>query len=216
MWEYATMAIIAYFIGSINFSVIFSRKMAGFDVRDKGSKNAGTTNMLRTVGKKAALITLICDILKGVISVFIAFILGLIIGETNKALLVQIAGIFVIIGHTFPIFFEFRGGKGVATALGVLITTNYQIGLICLVFALVIMAITRMVSIGSVLAAILFPILTIFIHNNYLVQGAEGMDFGYIIYGIIIGLFVCFNHRENIKRILNGTENKLSFKKKTE
>lgn len=216
MWEYATMAIIAYFIGSINFSVIFSRKMAGFDVRDKGSKNAGTTNMLRTVGKKAALITLICDILKGVISVFIAFILGLIIGETNKALLVQIAGIFVIIGHTFPIFFEFRGGKGVATALGVLITTNYQIGLICLVFALVIMAITRMVSIGSVLAAILFPILTIFIHNNYLVQGAEGMDFGYIIYGIIIGLFVCFNHRENIKRILKGTENKLSFKKKTE
>ena len=216
MWEYATMAIIAYFIGSINFSVIFSRKMAGFDVRDKGSKNAGTTNMLRTVGKKAALITLICDILKGVISVFIAFILGLIIGETNKALLVQIAGIFVIIGHTFPIFFEFRGGKGVATALGVLITTNYQIGLICLVFALVIMAITRMVSIGSVLAAILFPILTIFIHNKYLVQGAEGMDFGYIIYGIIIGLFVCFNHRENIKRILKGTENKLSFKKKTE
>ena len=216
MWEYATMAIIAYFIGSINFSVILSRKMAGFDVRDKGSKNAGTTNMLRTVGKKAALITLICDILKGVISVFIAFILGLIIGETNKALLVQIAGIFVIIGHTFPIFFEFRGGKGVATALGVLITTNYQIGLICLVFALVIMAITRMVSIGSVLAAILFPILTIFIHNNYLVQGAEGMDFGYIIYGIIIGLFVCFNHRENIKRILKGTENKLSFKKKTE
>ena len=66
------------------------------------------------------------------------------------------------------------------------------------------------------LAAILFPILTIFIHNNYLVQGAEGMDFGYIIYGIIIGLFVCFNHRENIKRILKGTENKLSFKKKTE
>ena len=216
MWEYATMAIIAYFIGSINFSVILSRKMAGFDVRDKGSKNAGTTNMLRTVGKKAALITLICDILKGVISVFIAFILGLIIGETNKALLVQIAGIFVIIGHTFPIFFEFRGGKGVATALGVLITTNYQIGLICLVFALVIMAITRMVSIGSVLAAILFPILTIFIHNNYLVQGTEGRDFGYIIYGIIIGLFVCFNHRENIKRILNGTENKLSFKKKSE
>lgn len=216
MWKYATMAIIAYFIGSINFSVILSRKMAGFDVRDKGSKNAGTTNMLRTVGKKAALITLICDILKGVISVFIAFILGLIIGETNKALLVQIAGIFVIIGHTFPIFFEFRGGKGVATALGVLITTNYQIGLICLVFALVIMAITRMVSIGSVLAAILFPILTIFIHNNYLVQGTEGMDFGYIIYGIIIGLFVCFNHRENIKRILNGTENKLSFKKKSE
>lgn len=216
MWEYATMAIIAYFIGSINFSVILSRKMAGFDVRDKGSKNAGTTNMLRTVGKKAALITLICDILKGVVAVLFAFVLGLIIGDTNRALLVQIAGIFVIVGHTFPIFFEFRGGKGVATALGVLITTNYQIGLICLVFALIIMAITKMVSIGSVLAAILFPVLTVFIHNNYLVQGSENIDFGYIIYGVIIGLFVCFNHRENIKRILNGTENKLSFKKKAE
>lgn len=216
MWEYATIAIIAYFIGSINFSVIFSRKMAGFDVRDKGSKNAGTTNMLRTVGKKAALITLICDILKGVVAVLFAFVLGLIIGDTNRALLVQIAGIFVIVGHTFPIFFEFRGGKGVATALGVLITTNYQIGLICLVFALIIMAITKMVSIGSVLAAILFPVLTVFIHNNYLVQGSENIDFGYIIYGVIIGLFVCFNHRENIKRILNGTENKLSFKKKAE
>ena len=74
----------------------------------------------------------------------------------------------------------------------------------------------KLILIVFVLAAILFPILTIFIHNNYLVQGAEGMDFGYIIYGIIIGLFVCFNHRENIKRILKGTENKLSFKKKTE
>ena len=211
MWEFIVIGLIAYLIGSVNFSVILSKKMAGFDVRERGSKNAGTTNMLRTVGKKAALITLICDILKGVISVLIAVALGAIIEDTNKALLVQIAGICVIVGHTFPIFFKFKGGKGVATSLGVLLTTNYQIGLICLVFAIVIMAVTRMVSVGSVLAAILFPVLTIFIHSNYI---AGGSNFSYIVYGVIIGAFVCFNHRTNIKRILSGTENKLSFKKK--
>ena len=110
-------AIIAYLIGSINFSVIFSKKMAGFDVREKGSGNAGTTNMLRSVGKKAAAITLICDILKGVVAILIAILLGNIFNADNKAILVQLAGIAVVVGHTFPIFFGFKGGKGVATSL---------------------------------------------------------------------------------------------------
>ena len=133
--------------------------MAGFDVRDKGSKNAGSTNVLRTVGKKAAIITLICDCLKGVIAILIAFIAGKIWTNLDSALLVQLAGIFVVLGHTFPIFFKFKGGKGVATSLGVLLLTNWQIGLICLVFALVLMALTRFVSLGSVAAAILFQYL---------------------------------------------------------
>ena len=93
--------------------------MAGFDIREKGSGNAGTTNMLRAVGKKAAVITLICDILKGVVSILIAVLAGKIIKNLDNALLVQLAGIFVIIGHTFPVFFKFKGGKGIATALGV-------------------------------------------------------------------------------------------------
>ena len=97
---YILMAIIAYSIGSVNFSVIFSKKFAGFDVREKGSGNAGTTNMLRSVGKKAAAITLICDILKGVVSIGIAILLGNV-PEINKELLVQIAGVAVILGHTF-------------------------------------------------------------------------------------------------------------------
>ena len=134
MGAYIAIAIIAYAIGSINFSVIFSRKFAGFDVREKGSGNAGTTNMLRTVGKKAAVITLVCDILKGIVSILIALLIGYFVKDVNKAILVQIAGFFAIFGHTFPIFFEFRGGKGVATALGVILLTNWQIGLICLVF----------------------------------------------------------------------------------
>lgn len=210
MATYIVMAIIAYAIGSINFSVIISRKMAGFDVRDKGSGNAGTTNVLRSVGIKAAVLTLICDILKGVVSILIAVLIGNIVREVDKALLVQIAGIAVIVGHTFPIFFEFRGGKGVATSLGVLLMTNWQIGLICLVFALVIIIFTRMVSMGSIGAAILFPVLTLFINEHFIV---EATSFKYLIYSLIIAAFVIFNHRENIKRILNGTENKISFKK---
>ena len=207
MGAYIAIAIIAYAIGSINFSVIFSRKFAGFDVREKGSGNAGTTNMLRTVGKKAAVITLVCDILKGIVSILIALLIGYFVKDVNKAILVQIAGFFAIFGHTFPIFFEFRGGKGVATALGVILLTNWQIGLICLAFALILIIITKMVSLGSIMAAILFPVLTIFIQTNYIEPG------NYIIFGIAVGLLVVFNHRKNLKRILEGNENKIIFKK---
>lgn len=209
MASYIIVTIIAYLLGSISFSVIISKKMAGFDVREKGSGNAGTTNVLRTVGKKASIITLICDILKGVVAILVAYIAGLILKDSvDKALLIQLAGLAVIIGHTFPIYFGFKGGKGIATALGVLLITNWNIGLICLVFALVLMIITKMVSLGSLAAAVLFPILIIFMpHTSYLVDG------NYIIYGILIAALVIFNHRTNVKRLLTGTENKIDFKK---
>lgn len=203
------VAIIAYLIGSINFSVIFSKKMAGFDVREKGSGNAGTTNMLRSVGKKAAAITLICDILKGVVAILIAMFISWAFKVENASLLVQIAGIAVVLGHTFPIFFGFKGGKGVATALGILLMSNWQIGLICLVFGVVLIALTRMVSLGSCAAAVLFPVLTLFINEHYIVsQGSS-----YLIFSIILAVIVLFNHRSNIQRILSGKENKISFKK---
>ena len=207
------MAIIAYCIGSINFSIILSKKMAGFDVREKGSGNAGTTNMLRAVGKKAAIITLVCDILKGIVAITISIILGNILENVNKELLLQIAGIAVVVGHTFPIFFGFKGGKGVATSLGILLMTNWQIGLICFVFALVLMLLTRMVSLGSCVAAILFPVLTLFIHEHYtvLTEGKTGSH--YLIYSIILAVIVLYNHRSNIKRLLNGKENKISLRK---
>ncbi|MBS6252061.1 MAG: glycerol-3-phosphate 1-O-acyltransferase PlsY [Clostridium sp.] len=203
------VAIIAYLIGSINFSVIFSKKMAGFDVREKGSGNAGTTNMLRSVGKKAAAITLICDILKGVVAILIAMFIAWAFKVENASLLVQISGIAVVLGHTFPIFFGFKGGKGVATSLGILIMSNWQIGLICLMFGVVLIALTRMVSLGSCAAAVLFPVLTLFINEHYIVsQGSS-----YLIYSIILAVIVLFNHRSNIQRILSGKENKISFKK---
>ena len=202
-------AIIAYLIGSVNFSVILSKKMAGFDVREKGSGNAGTTNMLRSVGKKAAALTLICDVLKGVVAILIAMFIGWAFKVENQSLLVQIAGIAVVLGHTFPIFFGFKGGKGVATSLGILIMSNWQIGLICLVFGVLLIALTRMVTLGSCAAAVLFPVLTLFITDNYIVSQGSG----YLIYSIILAVIVLFNHRSNIKRIMSGTENRISFKK---
>ena len=201
---YIIVALLAYFIGSISFSVIFSRKFAGFDVREKGSGNAGTTNVLRTAGTKLALLTLLCDILKGVVAILIAIIACKIWKDIDGTLLKYLAGFFAILGHTFPIFFEFRGGKGVATALGVLITLNWKIGLICLIFAVIIIAFTKMVSVGSILAAVLYPILTIFMSD---------FKFSTVLVSVFIALLVIFNHRENLKRIKNGTENKLSFKK---
>ena len=210
MAAYIIVGLVAYLLGSISFSIIISKKMAGFDVRERGSGNAGATNMLRSVGKKAAALTLLGDALKGVAAILVAVIVGAIAKNSDKALLVQIAGILVVIGHTFPIFFGFKGGKGVATSSGVLLMTNWKIGLICLVFALVLMALTKMVSMGSVGAAILFPVLVIFIDTNFIVT--EGS--GYFLYSILLAALVAFNHRSNIQRILNGTENKLSFKKK--
>ena len=210
---YIIMGAIAYLIGSVNFSILISKKVAGFDLREKGSGNAGTTNVLRTVGKGAAAITLILDIFKGVAAIGIAILYGNMISwmtktQIDNSVLVQIAGIFVILGHTFPIYFGFKGGKGVATSLGILITTNYQIGLICLVFALVLIALTRMVSVGSLAAAILFPVLTLFLaKENFIVPG------NYFVYSIIIAIIIIFNHRANIQRLLDGNENKISFKK---
>ena len=213
MAAYIIVGIVAYLLGSISFSVIISKKMAGFDVREKGSGNAGATNMLRSVGAKAAVLTLLGDLLKGVVAILFAIIVGAIAKNTDKALLVQIAGILVVIGHTFPIFFGFKGGKGVATSLGVILISNWQIGLICLVFALVLMVLTKMVSLGSCGAAVLYPVLTLFINQHYtvLTEGKKGTT--YLVYSIILAVIVLFNHRSNIKRILNGTENRLGSKK---
>lgn len=200
---YILVGLVAYLLGSINFAIIFSKKYAGFDVREKGSKNAGTTNVLRTVGKKAAILTLICDILKGVVAVYLAQLAGKIWEGTDTEILKYLAGLMAIIGHTIPVFYAFKGGKGVATSLGVLLVVNPKIGLICLVFALIIMIATRWVSLGSIMAATLFPILTIFMIDS----------FGAKIISILIAALVIFNHRTNIQRLKNGTENKLSFKK---
>lgn len=211
---YIIMGIIAYLIGSINFSILISKKKAGFDIREKGSGNAGTTNMLRSVGKGAAIVTLILDILKGVVTIWLSIFYGFMLYKIwniniDYAILVQVSGILVIVGHTYPIYFGFKGGKGVATALGILLVTNWHIGIVCLVFALVLIIVSRMVSVGAICAAILFPVLTLFSYESSFIEPGN-----YMVFSIIIAIIVCFNHRENIKRIMNGTENKISLKNK--
>ncbi len=210
MIVYVIMGVIAYLIGSLNISIFISKKMAGFDVREKGSKSTGATNVLRTVGKKAAVITLVFDALKGVISILIALLISLFAKEQSQAILVEVAAFFSVLGHTFPIYYGFKGGKGVATSLGIILLVNWKIGLICLIFALIIMAITRMVSLGSISAAVLFAVLILFIRDSYIVN----YEFNFIIFGILLAVLVIFNHRTNLKRIISGTENKLNFSKK--
>ena len=211
MGRYILVSVIAYLLGSISFAVIFGKLFGKKDVRKEGSKNAGSTNVLRTVGKKAAILTLLCDVLKGVGAVLIALAIASImnVSENEKLVMVQLSGLFVIIGHTLPIFFKFKGGKGVATALGVLLITNWHIGLICLVYALILMLLSQTVSLGSIAAAVLFPTLVITgtSADSFITPGS------YIIFSIILGLIVIWNHRANIKRLVKGEENKIDFHK---
>lgn len=205
MLQYIAIILLAYCIGSISFGVIFSKRFAGFDVRTTGSHGAGATNVLRSVGKKAASFTFLCDLLKGTAAMAVAMLGALIWKDLDLALLKYLAGLFVIIGHTFPVFFGFRGGKGVASGLGVLLMLNWKIGLLCFAAALALTLITKMVSVGSITAAALFPVLIIFLAKETKTEA--------IILSIIIALLIIFNHRTNIKRILTGKESKLNLKK---
>ena len=214
----------AYLIGSINTSIILSRIFFGDDIRKSGSGNAGATNMLRTHGKKFAAATLVLDILKGVIAVLLAFLADNIIAgllspqyaqypEAEYILgnLKYIAGFFVVLGHSFPLYFGFRGGKGVATGLGVMLTLNWQVGLIVLVISLIIMAVTRYVSLGSVIGALLFPLLL-----AVFTLGGGSFDIIEVVMAAALGLLIIVRHHSNISRLMHGNENKLFSKKAKE
>ncbi len=216
-------AVAAYLIGSINTSIILSRVFFGEDIRKSGSGNAGATNMLRTHGKKFAIATLIMDILKGVIAVLLALAADNILAQLLPLQYAQspeaeyilgnlkyIAGFFVVLGHSFPIYFGFRGGKGVATGLGVILTLNWQVGLIVLALSLIIMAVSRYVSLGSVIGALLFPLLL-----AVFTLGAGNFDMIEIIMAAALSLLIIARHHSNISRLLHGNENKLFSKKQT-
>lgn len=202
--------LISYLLGSISSAVIISKLISGEDIRKSGSGNAGATNMLRTHGKKMGVLTLICDVLKGVIAILVANLLSYLIdAEFYSRLLPLLAGIFVTLGHNFPIFFGFKGGKGVATGLGVILTLNWKVGLIVLIMALIVMAVTRYVSLGSVLAGILY----VAVDTSYMIF-TNNFFFPELIFTIILGGLLIIRHHANIKRLLNGTEHKLGEKKK--
>ena len=211
-------AVIAYLIGSISGAILISKKVDGDDIRTKGSKNAGTTNMLRIYGKKAAVFTLLIDVLKGVIAVLIGIavdyftVRNFALTESGGAFLAgnikYIASIFVMLGHDFPIYFGFKGGKGVATGLGAVLAIDYKVALIVLVAALLIMVITRYVSLGSVAAAVIYPCVA-----AAFMAGSGEFNAVYLICAVILAVLIIAKHHTNIQRLLNGTENKFGSKK---
>lgn len=189
-------AIAGYLLGSLNSSLIVG-KFYGVDVRNHGSGNAGTTNTLRTLGKKAALFVLLGDILKGII----AFAAGYYIygGQTGGML----AGTAAVLGHVWPVFFGFKGGKGVLTTLAVLMLFDWPIALGLLGVFIIILLLTKYVSLGSVIAAFLFPVVSVVL----------GRSSEAIIFSGIIAVLIILKHHTNISRLLNGTESKFSFSK---
>ena len=191
--------LIAYLLGSINTSIIASKLMIGDDIRNHGSGNAGATNALRTMGKKGAIIVVIGDVLKTVVAILIAkFILH------NNPSAVYIAGIGAVLGHNFPLYFKFKGGKGIIVSATVMLFADPVIGIIVMAFALAVMAITRYVSLGSILGAVLFAVLSLIFKTN-------NTDF--VVFALMLAILAIYMHKSNIARLFSGTENKLSFKK---
>lgn len=207
-------AAISYLLGSISFAVIFSKLFAKMDVRDSGSGNAGMTNVLRTVGKLPAVLTLVCDLSKAVAAIKISELIFASLPFVEVARVgAYVGGIFVVLGHIFPIFFNFRGGKGVLTCAGVFLVLDWQLCLISIAIFIVIALCTGYVSLGSILAMASAPVLTFIV--GFTLRADTLLPRTVIwqtVFLIVLAGTSIFMHRENIKRLLNGTEN--CFKKK--
>lgn len=191
----------AYLIGSVSVGYLFARWFKGVDIRKLGSGNTGATNISRLMGFKMAVLVLILDALKGFVAVYLALSLlqkGLLAGEW----VVLLSGVAVIAGHNWPLYFNFKGGRGAATMLGVFLALIPVPTLIVFAIVIVIIALTRYVSLGSISGALAIPITMI-----VLKKPSE-----YFIFGLIICLVIFYQHRENIKRLLKGTESRLGDK----
>ncbi len=203
----ALVALIAYLLGSLSFAVIISKVLEKDDVRTHGSGNAGMTNMLRTYGKGPAALTLIGDFSKGVVAVLVGRwifeAMGITVLDAG-----QVAGLFALLGHIFPVFFHFKGGKGVLTSAGMIAVINPLVLLLLVIIVVPVIFLTRIVSVGSLLAAVLYPVLTAVV---LYVQGLPVL--GDTLFATAFGLIVIFMHRENIQRLIHGTENRFGGKK---
>lgn len=195
MLQNLIIVIAAYLVGAIPFSYIISYKFGGVDIRKKGSGNVGATNVLRNLGWKMASVALTGDLIKG----FAAACLGMYF---NGPIWAVICGIAAIIGHCWPIFLKFRGGKGVATTAGVILFLMPEVVLGLAVVFTTTIAITRYVSLGSIMAALSFPFLVLLFHR----PGS------YLIMSIFLSLLVLYKHRANMQRILKGNESKIGHK----
>ncbi len=199
--------IIGYLLGSLNTAIIVGR-FYGTDIRKHGSGNAGMTNTLRTLGKTAAIFVIIGDILKGVLSFIIGQILISTTPEGSMLNLANIggmaAGISAIAGHNWPVYFGFKGGKGILTSFAVVMMMDWRLGLILLGIFAVIVAITRYVSLGSIIASAAFPVAALIKGNGPI----------FILFSAILAVLAVLRHSANINRLLKGTESKLGQKKK--
>jgi glycerol-3-phosphate acyltransferase PlsY len=210
MMSFLIFGVIAYLLGSIPSAVWVGKKWYGVDVREAGSKNSGATNTFRLLGKKAGIIVLLLDIFKGLLAV----ILPVIIFNSEFQELMQtevihvqiICAITAVFGHVFPLFASFKGGKGVATSLGIVIGIHPPTALLCLLIFLVIFVITSYVSFGAIISALLFPVMLIFVFTE--------TDPWLITFSLVLSLAVILAHRKNIGRLLKGEENKMKLFKK--
>lgn len=196
--EMLLLAITAYLIGSIPTGIIVAKILGAPDPRTIGSGNIGATNVGRAGGKAAGIITLIGDVLKGFLIILLAFY---IFGNSPKE--ASIAGLAVFLGHLFPLFLKFRGGKGVATALGVFLAIGPLQATLALVLFIIIAAIFKYVSVGSIIAAASIPVFFSFFAYSQ----------PYVPLAAIIAVFIILKHSDNIKRLIQGTENKIGRKK---
>ncbi len=196
--------VIAYLLGSIPTSLWFGKFYYGIDIREHGSGNAGATNALRVLGVKAGIFVLVVDFLKGVAAVAFAGLFKHYFESPEQFVLFQlIMGVVAFAGHMFPVFANFKGGKGVATMAGVISAIFPFVFLICLgVFTLVFIP-SRYVSLGSLAAAIAFPLFVIFVFDTELISK--------IIFSLLTAIILIFAHRNNIKRLVKGNENKIKF-----
>ena len=200
-------ALEGYLLGSVSFSIVYSRLFRHEDIRRYGSGNAGMTNILRTYGKKAAAFVLAGDLLKGVAAVVVArgvfALLGITFMDGG-----YVGGLFAILGHLFPVYFGFKGGKGVLTTVGVVLVLNPWVVAILVVPVLAIIFLSRYVSLGSIAAAVFFPFTTA------AVDRLAGRPFFYdMVFSVVIALTIIYMHRTNIRRLLSGTENRFGRKK---
>lgn len=203
------LIILAYLIGSISNAVWISRRFFHIDIREYGSGNAGATNTFRVLGPRAGTVVMILDMLKGVIAVELVHLIPYYNQPEHAAQMMnfQLAlGLAAVMGHIFPIWADFRGGKGVATLFGMVLAIQPVVALCCVGVFMLVLFLTRYVSLSSILAAIAFPLLILFIFKS----GA----FVYRLFAIIIALLVIFTHQKNIQRLLHGRENRVSLFRK--
>lgn len=205
--NYTLFGLIAYLLGSIPTAVWVGKTYYGIDVRQHGSNNAGATNTFRVLGKKPGIVVLLIDVLKGALAVLLPFFVLKNHYSVNGVIEVQlIAAIMAIVGHVFPLFAQFKGGKGVATSLGVIVGIHPPAAGICLLIFLLVFIAFKYVSLGAIVTAIAFPLLIVF----YFKVDSLWLQ----AFSIVLGSVVVFTHKKNIKRLINREESKMNLFKK--